>query len=115
LFKDEELYSKANSLIARLDETSQRLDRTMAKVERGEGTLGRFLNDEKIYADTREMIEKFRTITERLEKGEGTAGRFLKDEKLYNNVNNVSGEITKLIYDFRQNPRKYLSVKVAIF
>ena len=39
----------------------------------------------------------------------------LKDDRLYNNINNVSAEITKLLYDFRQNPKKYLSVKVSIF
>jgi phospholipid/cholesterol/gamma-HCH transport system substrate-binding protein len=40
LLKDEELYNRANSLIKRLDETSARLERAMAKVERGEGNLG---------------------------------------------------------------------------
>ncbi|MFN0088252.1 MAG: MlaD family protein [Blastocatellia bacterium] len=115
LLKDEEIYNKANSLITRLDETSLRLERTMAKIERGEGTVGKLINDDKIYADARDTIEKLKVIAERLEKGEGTAGMLLKDEKLYNNVNNVSAEITKLLYDFRQNPKKYLSVKVAIF
>jgi hypothetical protein len=27
----------------------------------------------------------------------------------------MSAEVTKLLYDFRQNPKKYLSVKVTIF
>jgi hypothetical protein len=35
--------------------------------------------------------------------------------RLYQNLNNMSAEVTKLLYDFRQNPKKYLSVKVAIF
>ncbi len=115
LFKDEELYNRANSLVAKLDETSGRLERTMAKIERGEGTVGKLINDEKIYADARDIIEKLNAITARLEKGEGTAGMLLKDDRLYNNVNNLSAEMTKLLYDFRQNPKKYLSVKVTIF
>lgn len=115
LVKDEELYNRANSLIARLDETSGRLEKMMAKIERGEGNLGKLVNDEKLYADVRETVDKLKTIATRLEKGEGTAGLLLKDEKLYNNVNNMSTEITKMLYDFRQNPKKYLSVKVTIF
>ncbi|MEY4168319.1 MAG: MlaD family protein [Blastocatellia bacterium] len=115
LLKDEELYNRANSLIKRLDETSARLERTMAKVERGEGNLGKLLNDEKLYADARETIDKLNRIASGLERGEGTAGKLLKDEKLYQNLNNMSAEVTKLLYDFRQNPKKYLSVKVAIF
>jgi phospholipid/cholesterol/gamma-HCH transport system substrate-binding protein len=115
LFRDEELYNKANSLIARLDTTSQRLDRTMARIENGEGTAGKLIKDEKLYEDARDTLTKVNAITTRLEKGEGSFGLLLKDERLYNNINNVSGEVTKLLYDFRQNPKKYLSVKVTIF
>lgn len=115
LFKDEELYQRANSLVKRLDETAVRLDSTLAKVERGEGNLGKLLTDEKLYHDTRETIERLKNIAGGLERGEGTAGLLLKDEKLYQNLNTMSAEVTKLLYDFRQNPRKYLSVKVAIF
>ncbi len=115
LIKDEELYNKANTLIAKANDISVKLDNTMLKIERGEGNLGKLVNDEKLYADARDTIEKLKGIADRLEKGEGTAGLLLKDEKLYNNVNTLSTEITKLIYDFRQNPKKYLSVKVTIF
>lgn len=115
LLKDEALYNNANALIAKADQISARLDRTMEKVERGEGNLGKLVNDEKLYADARQTVETLKGIAERLEKGEGTAGMLLKDDRLYNNVNTLSAEITKLIYDFRQNPKKYLSVKVTIF
>ncbi|MFM8395795.1 MAG: MlaD family protein, partial [Acidobacteriota bacterium] len=115
LLKDEELYNRTNSLIKRLDNTSARLERAMAKVERGEGNLGKLLNDEKLYADARDTIDKLNKIASGLERGEGTAGKLLKDERLYQNLNNMSAEVTKLLYDFRQNPKKYLSVKVAIF
>ncbi|MGH9831396.1 MAG: MlaD family protein, partial [Blastocatellia bacterium] len=66
-------------------------------------------------ADARDTVERLKIIATRLEKGEGTAGLLLRDERLYNNVNNLSAEITRLLYDFRQNPKKYLSVKVTIF
>lgn len=115
LVKDNELYNKANALLAKADQISVKLDNAMAKIERGEGNLGKLLNDEKLYADARDTVEKLSAIATRLEKGEGTAGMLLKDDKLYNNVNTLSAEMTKLIYDFRQNPKKYLSIKVTIF
>ncbi len=115
LLKDDKFYNDASSLVARLDQTSGRLENLVAKIERGEGTVGRFINDEKIYADARSTIERLNHIMARLERGEGTMGMILKDERLYHNANNLSAEVTKLLYDFRQNPRKYLSVKVTIF
>jgi phospholipid/cholesterol/gamma-HCH transport system substrate-binding protein len=115
LIKDDKLYNDASSALARLDQTSGRLENVVAKIERGEGTVGKLINDEKLYADLRGTIERVNAITARMEKGEGTMGMILKDERLYNNANNLSAEVTKLLYDFRQNPRKYLSVKVTIF
>ena len=115
LLKDEELYNRANSLVGKLDETSARIERTMAKVERGEGNLGKLLNDEKLFQDIRSSAESLKNLTTRLDRGEGTAGLLLKDERLYQNLNNVSAEITRMLYDFRQNPKKYLSIKVTIF
>jgi phospholipid/cholesterol/gamma-HCH transport system substrate-binding protein len=115
LLKDDKLYNDASSLLARLDQTSGRLENVVAKIERGEGTVGRLINDEKIFADARGTIERLNHIMARLERGEGTMGMILKDERLYHNANNLSAEVTKLLYDFRQNPRKYLSVKVTIF
>jgi phospholipid/cholesterol/gamma-HCH transport system substrate-binding protein len=115
LLKDEEIYNKANSLLAKLEQTSTRLDRTMASIEAGEGNLGKLIRDEELYREVRDTVAKFNLISARLERGEGTAGLLLKDDKLYNNVNNVSAEVTKLLYDFRQNPKKYLSVKLSVF
>jgi phospholipid/cholesterol/gamma-HCH transport system substrate-binding protein len=113
--KDEKLYNEGSALMARLNETSSRLDGIVSRIERGEGSIGKFVNDEKVYTDARDTIGKLNLIMARLEKGEGTMGMMLKDEKLYHNANNLSAEVTKLLYDFRQNPRKYLSVKVTIF
>ncbi len=115
LIRDEEIYNRANSLLKRLDDSSNRLEGLLARVERGEGNLGKLLKDEKLYADARDTIDKLKSIATGLERGEGTAGKLLKDEKLYQNLNTMSAEITKLLYDFRQNPKKYLSVRVTIF
>jgi phospholipid/cholesterol/gamma-HCH transport system substrate-binding protein len=115
LFQEEILYEDAKLLVANLKVTSEQLKSTVAKVENGEGTVGRLIKEDKIYDDARDAVERLKIIATRLEKGEGTAGLLLRDERLYNNVNNLSAEITKLLYDFRQNPKKYLSVKVTIF
>ncbi|MBA3242960.1 MAG: MCE family protein, partial [Acidobacteria bacterium] len=85
-------------------------------------TAGRLLTDETLYTDTRAAVARFNTAAERIDnvvaavqRGEGTAGKLLTDDQLYSNVNQLSAETVKLIYDFRQNPKKYLSIKFSIF
>ncbi len=115
LFNEDDIYRKADTLVASLNKTSERLERTAMRIENGEGTVGRLIKDEQLYVDARDAVGTLKALAARLDKGEGTAGLLLRDERLYNNVNNLSAEMTKLLYDFRQNPKKYLSVKVALF
>ncbi|MDQ3748553.1 MAG: MlaD family protein [Acidobacteriota bacterium] len=95
----------------------------------GKGTAGKFLKDERLYEDARTTITRLNTTAEKFElilgdvqAGKGTIGKLLTDETLYNNVNQtasnvnqLSSEGTKLIYDFRQNPKKYLTIQFKLF
>jgi phospholipid/cholesterol/gamma-HCH transport system substrate-binding protein len=91
-------------------------------INAGHGTLGRLIKDEQIYNDARAAIARFNTTAERIDnvvagaqRGEGTFGKLLTDDALYSNVNQLSSEGVKLIYDFRQNPKKYLTIKFQLF
>lgn len=95
----------------------------------GKGNVGKLFKDEKLYDDVREAVNKFNSTTARIEAiisdaqaGKGTIGRLVTDETLYNNINQTASNInqfssegTKLLYDFRQNPKKFLRIKLAIF
>ena len=115
LLTDEELYNRAKNLITKFETTADKLDATIAKVNRGEGTVGRLIHEDKLYEEFRDSLARIRTLTDGLQKGEGTAGKLLKDEALYRNLNETTTEMTKLLYDLRQNPKKYLDIKVRVF
>ncbi|HXG67036.1 MAG TPA: MlaD family protein [Blastocatellia bacterium] len=115
LLRDEQLYNQANDAIRKANDAMDKLERIATDLEAGRGTVGKLLKDDKLHAELQSTIASLRAISERLEQGEGTAGKLLRDEKLYNNVNQMSSEVVKMLYDFRQNPRKYLSIKVSLF
>lgn len=95
----------------------------------GRGTFGKFLKDEQLYNDAKDTLARFNSTATKIEAilgdaqaGKGTLGKFVTDETLFNNINQtasnfnqLSSESTKLIYDFRQNPKKYLRIKLSIF
>ena len=68
-----------------------------------------------MHNDLSATVASLKNISSGLEKGEGAAGKLLHDDKLYNNLNQTSAELVKMLYDFRQNPKKYLSIKVSLF
>ncbi|HKV40674.1 MAG TPA: MCE family protein, partial [Blastocatellia bacterium] len=91
------------------------LDKISDDIQNGHGTIGKLLKDDKLHDDLQATAASLRSISDKLDKGEGTAGKLLHDDRLYNNIDQASSEVTKLLYDFRQNPKKFLSVKVTIF
>ena len=54
-------------------------------------------------------------LTSDLEAGKGTVGKLFQDETLYNNANKMLEETQGLIKAIRENPKKYLSIKLHVF
>ncbi len=108
LLQDPALYDRAK-------ETLEKVEAVMSRVEHGEGTLGKLSTDDRLYERSREAIEKFASFVDQIESGQGTMGKLLRDPGLYNNLNESTAEITKLIYDLRQDPKKYLTIRFRLF
>jgi len=122
LLTNDELYLRINRTADRLDRSVEQINGMIADINAGRGTLGKLIKDETMYNDARAAIARFNTTAERIDnmvaaaqRGEGTVGRLLTDDALYNNVNQFSSEGVKMIYDFRQNPKKYLTIKFELF
>ncbi|HET6671131.1 MAG TPA: MlaD family protein [Pyrinomonadaceae bacterium] len=122
LLTDDQLYNRINRTADRLDRSVDQINAMIVDINSGRGTLGKLLKDEQMYNDARAAIARFNTTAERIDnmvsaaqRGEGTVGKLLTDEALYSNVNQLSSEGVKLIYDFRQNPKKYLTIKFELF
>jgi phospholipid/cholesterol/gamma-HCH transport system substrate-binding protein len=122
LLTDDEFYARINRTADRLDKSVDQINLMIAEINAGHGTLGKLIRDEQIYNDARAAIARFNTTAERIDslvsaaqRGEGTVGKLLNDETLYTNVNQLSSEGVKMLYDFRQNPKKYLTIKFELF
>jgi phospholipid/cholesterol/gamma-HCH transport system substrate-binding protein len=85
------------------------------RIDRGEGTLGKLTKDEAMYNELRDSVNRFSGLVTSIQNGEGSAGKFLKDPTLYNTWTESASEIQKLLYDFRQNPKKFLTINFKLF
>ena len=80
------LTQKLDGLTASLDRSSHSMETILGRIERGEGTLGKFSKDDALYLNASEAMA---------------------------NVNNAVVEMRKLTEDIRKEPRKYL--KMSLF
>jgi phospholipid/cholesterol/gamma-HCH transport system substrate-binding protein len=91
------------------------MDRVAARVESGEGTLGKMIYKDELHDNANQTFANAREITRKLNEGEGSFGRAVNDPRLYDNINEWAVEMRALISDFRKDPKKYLRVKLSLF
>jgi phospholipid/cholesterol/gamma-HCH transport system substrate-binding protein len=81
----------------------------------GKGSLGKFMTDETLYDKLRETSANFASASAKLNDNTTTAGKLFTDPKLYDNLAGLTGDMRLLIGDFRQNPKKFLHIKITLF
>jgi phospholipid/cholesterol/gamma-HCH transport system substrate-binding protein len=108
LIRDPALYDNANQTLAKANQL-------MDGINRGEGGLGKFAKDPEFGKKLDLLVTNLATISSQLQAGEGTAGKLLKDPSLYNNADKMLVESRGLLTAIRQDPKKYLSIKLHIF
>ena len=106
--KDPALYNNANDTIANVKKLTE-------DINAGKGTIGKLTKDEELANKLDTTMTKLSELTTQLEAGQGTVGKLLKDESLYNNADAMLVETRDLLKAFRENPKKYLSIKLHIF
>lgn len=85
------------------------------KINNGEGTVGRLMTDRALYDRINDATNRLDELVTRLNDGQGTAGQLLKDQRLYENMNKVAIDLSSLLTAIKQDPHRYLNVKVSIF
>ena len=106
--KDPSLYNNANDTIANLKKVTE-------DINAGKGTLGKLTKDEELAKKLDTTMTKLSELTTELEAGQGTVGKLFKDESLYNNMNDTMVQARDFMKAFRENPKKYLTIKLHVF
>lgn len=108
LLKDEALYTD-------LRETVRGIRRTIDELNAGKGTAGKLLKDEQLHDQLRASLNKVDGMLDKINSGQGTVGQLLVNPQLYDTLNGATGEMRELIKAIRQDPKKYLRIKLALF
>lgn len=106
--KDPTLYNNANATIANVKQLTD-------DITAGKGAIGKLAKDQAFAEKLQNTMNKISAITDRLDAGEGSAGKFLRDPSMYNNTDLLLTDTRDLIQAVRQNPKKYLTIRLKLF
>ncbi len=86
-----------------------------ATVQRGEGTLGKLINDDEAYQDARATLANLRHLSEKLERGEGVLGKLITDDELGHEVEKTIKKVQDAAEGVReQNPVTALGILLGL-
>ena len=125
-----------DSLYRQAIEPLRKLDASLAKLQSGQGSLGQALRDTQQYEQARAQVADLRKTVEGMKGGEMmtsdraynawtkqvrtliqtvdgfNASPMLNTSAVYDNFNGMAREIHVTLKDFRENPKKYLRMKL---
>src|SRR5262249_72389 len=82
----QDVVRSSQSTLQNLDVLVKRLDRIVAEVESGKGSLGKIINDPAMYNKATGVLNQIQTLLNDVSEGKGTIGKLLADETLANKL-----------------------------
>jgi len=108
LLKDPALYDEARQSLSEIHTLLNELNA-------GKGTAGKLVKDDQLYRHMDELVARFNVTVEKINAGQGTLGQFVTNPQLYDALNGATREFQSLAKDIRANPKKFLSLRLALF
>ncbi len=108
LLKDPALYHELNGTIGEIHTL-------VANANAGKGTLGKLLTSDQLQQQLDTLVSNLNATIAKIDSGQGTIGQFVVNPQLYQSMNATVQELQSLTKDIRSNPKKFLSLKLALF
>jgi phospholipid/cholesterol/gamma-HCH transport system substrate-binding protein len=84
-----EMLRSASPIVDTMQSILTRVDRMVAQLESGKGSIGKLLYDQELYNKINSILEDFQKVTHALASGQGTLGALLYDESLHAQIKNT--------------------------
>ena len=82
-------------------------------VNAGEGSLGKMVKDEKLYAETTASMTNLKEILQKMNSGQGTVGKLINDQEFYKNAKLTLQKVDKATEGLEdQGPLSVLGILV---
>jgi phospholipid/cholesterol/gamma-HCH transport system substrate-binding protein len=108
LLKDESAYNNFNSAVKNLNDV-------LASINAGKGAMGQLIKDPDEAKKLSDAITNLDSILKGVNAGEGSAGQFVKNKELYDHANQTMDQAQQLIKSIREDPKKYLVIRMKLF
>jgi phospholipid/cholesterol/gamma-HCH transport system substrate-binding protein len=87
----------------------------VADINAGKGTVGKLLKSDELSERINGLLTRLNTTVDKINSGQGTLGQLVVNPALYESMNGATKEFQSLAKDMRANPKKFLTIRLALF
>ena len=106
--KDDALYNNLNAAAANANQM-------VAEINAGKGTLGLLAKDPAFAAKLDDTVTRLDGFLKGLDEGKGTLGQLAQNRALYDHTDQMVGQAEQLVKSIREDPKKYLVIRMKVF
>jgi len=92
----EEIMGKVAEISDTLNSTAISLNIIMKKIEKGTGTLGKMIDDPRLYTNLDSVLVSMNHLILLIKGNKGTIGKLMNDPSLYNNLNQTMSSLNTI-------------------
>jgi phospholipid/cholesterol/gamma-HCH transport system substrate-binding protein len=94
-----DMVRSGQSTLQNMDALLKRLDRIVAFVESGQGSVGKLIYDPGLYNRLNATVDEFQKLVNEVTEGNGTLGKLVSDDELYQKANGTVDKVNAIIDD----------------
>jgi phospholipid/cholesterol/gamma-HCH transport system substrate-binding protein len=98
----QDVVRSSQSTLQNMDALLKRLDRIVAFVESGQGSIGKLIYDPTLYTRLNSTLNEFQTVVSQVSQGKGSIGKLIASDELYNKANGSIDQLNKILDEVQQ-------------
>ncbi|MBM3738028.1 MAG: MCE family protein [Acidobacteria bacterium] len=98
----EAVVESGNRLLVELESMLKRVDNIIGVVERGEGSIGKLIYDDQLYANLNGTASESRKLVAQLNSGKGSISKLLYDDALVGDIQKMLARVDRVVENLEQ-------------
>jgi len=87
----------------------------VAEINAGKGALGKIAKDPAFAQKLDDTVTRLDSILKGVDEGKGTVGQLIQNRALYDHADQVLDQTQQLVKGIRDDPKKYLIIRLKVF
>jgi phospholipid/cholesterol/gamma-HCH transport system substrate-binding protein len=87
----------------------------VAEINAGKGALGKLASDPAFAQKLDDTVTRLDSILKGVDEGKGSLGQLVQNRALYDHADQTLDQMQQLVKSIREDPKKYLVIRMKIF